>query len=134
MILNRNKQRQPRCGRSLSAALAILGFCLTGFSQTTNNFFQFVQAQSRRHYTQVPHEVLAVYYVWYGKPGREGWEKVDSAKHDISNTPHYPVAGPYSSHDPAIIDSQIDLAKASGITGFATSWWGRRDWESWPVG
>ena len=117
--------------RSLQFIIALFCACVTAFSQTTNGFFQFVQEQSHRHYTQVPHEVLAVYYAWYGQPGREGWKDVDSARHDIANTPHYPAAGPYSSHDPAIIDAQIDLAKSNGITGFAASWWGRREWESW---
>jgi hypothetical protein len=39
----------------------LLCACLTGFSQTTNSFFQFVQNQSQRQYTRVPHKVLAVF-------------------------------------------------------------------------
>jgi hypothetical protein len=47
-------------GLNLPLAWTILCLCpcLTGFSQTTNSLFQFVQNQSQRHYTQVPHEVL----------------------------------------------------------------------------
>jgi glycoprotein endo-alpha-1,2-mannosidase len=103
--------------------------CLTVFSQTTNSFFEFVQAQSKRQYTQVPHEVLAAYYVWYG-PGK-AWGKEDAHKKEIANTARYPSKGAYSSHDPAIIDWHIDQAKACGITGFIVSWWGVGQNESW---
>jgi hypothetical protein len=127
MILNRLNQRQPGCRRSQSAALAVLCFCLTGFSQTTNNFFQFVQNQSQRHYSNVPHEVLAVYYVWYGygKPGDEGWKQADTNRYETANTARYPVKGAYKSNDPAVIDWHIDQAKAHGITGFVVSWFGK---------
>jgi glycoprotein endo-alpha-1,2-mannosidase len=110
----------------------LLCSCMTGFSQTTNSFFQFIQAQSQRRYTQVPHEVLAVYYGWYGQPpGRDPWHGYDTNKHEIFGTQRYPVKGPYSSHDVDVIDWQIDQAKAHGITGFMVSWWGVGEWESW---
>jgi hypothetical protein len=106
-------------------------WCLTGFSQTTNSFFQFVQDQSERRYSNVPHEVLAFYYGWFGNPKNEAWGKVDADKHEIANTARYPAKGAYSSHDLSVIEWQIDQAKASGITGFVVSWWGRGDWDKW---
>jgi glycoprotein endo-alpha-1,2-mannosidase len=127
MILNRNKQRQSRCCRRLFAATVFLCSCLVGFSQT-NSFFQFVQGQSERHYTQVPHEVLAVYYLWYGYGNPpNGWDEVDTNKHVIAKTARYPVKGAYKSDDVAIIDWHIDQAKAHGITGFVVSWFGKAD-------
>jgi hypothetical protein len=100
---------------------------LATLAQTANSFFEFVQAQSKRQYTQVPHEVLAVYYVWYGygKPGDEGWKLADTNKHETANTARYPVKGAYKSDDPAVIDWHIDQAKAHGITGFVVSWFGK---------
>jgi hypothetical protein len=94
-------------------AAAIICSCLPGFSQTTNSFFQFVISQNERQYTQVPHEVLAFYYPWYGQPsGRDPWHGYDTNKHEIFGAQRYPVKGPYSSHDLSVIDWQIDLAKA----------------------
>jgi hypothetical protein len=108
-----------------------------GLAQT-NSFFQFVQNQSQRHYSQVPHEVLAVYYGWYGnvKDTPRGkmdgaWELVDTNKHEIKKTARYPVHGPYSSHDADIVDWQIDKAKAHGITGFVISWFGTGPEAAW---
>jgi glycoprotein endo-alpha-1,2-mannosidase len=104
----------------------------TGFSQTTNSFFQFVNDQSERRYSAVPHEVLAFYYPWYGQPpGRDPWHGYDTNNHEIFGAAHYPVKGPYSSHDLEVLDWQIDQAKAYGITGFVVSWWGSGDWEAW---
>lgn len=111
--------------------VVLIGSCGTVFSQATNSFFQFIQEQSERRYSNVPHEVLAFYYGWFGNPRNEAWGKVDLAKHEIDNTARFPVKGAYSSHDPAVIEWQIDQAKASGITGFVVSWWGLGDWDKW---
>jgi len=116
----------------LQLIIAFLCPCLTGFSQTTNSFYQFVQDQSRRQYSRVPHEVLAFYYPWYGQPpGRDPWHGYDTNQHEIFGTQRYPVKGPYSSHDVAVIDWQIDQAKAHGITGFVVCWWEASAWEAW---
>jgi hypothetical protein len=96
---------------------------LTGLSQATNDFYQFVRDQSERRYAKVPREVLAAYYGWYG-PGQGGWLKPNTNTNEIGNTARYPVKGPYSSHDTELIDWQIDKAKAHGITGFIVSWFG----------
>jgi glycoprotein endo-alpha-1,2-mannosidase len=114
------------------SAIIYACFCLNGFSQTTNSFFQFVNDQSERQYTQVPHEVLAFYYPWYGQQGdRNPWGDVDANRHELSRIARYPVKGPYSSHDLSVIDWQIDQAKAHGITGFIVAWWNEDDWEKW---
>ena len=79
--------------------------------------------------TKVPHEVLAFYYTWYGAPNAKGhalhWNRVDASKHEISDSTHYPALGAYSSLDAAVIDRQIDEAKAHGLTGFIATWWGQ---------
>src|ERR1700679_1653340 len=52
-------------------------------------------------------EVLALYEAWFGHP-----------KH---------ISVGYSSHDPAVIDSQIRKAKAMGISAFVVDWYGDRE-------
>lgn len=114
------------------AAIVVFCFCLRGFSETTNSFFEFVQKQSKRQYTQVPHEVLAFYYVWYGAPpGIDAWKEVDTNKHEIATTARFPVQGAYSSHDTKVMDWHIQQAKANGITGFIVSWFGRGGGGAW---
>jgi len=110
----------------LSAKVLALLLCSSALAfSETNNFFQFVNEQAERRYTHVPHEVLAVYYVWYGYGNPpNGWDEVDTNKHVIAKTARYPVKGAYKSDDPAIIDWHIDQAKAHGITGFVVSWFG----------
>jgi hypothetical protein len=133
MILNEHKQGKYKCCGILFATTVFLCSCLTGISQT-NSFFQFVQSQSEPHYSNVPHEVLAAYYGWYGQIENNvdtAWGKVDTNKCENERTARYPVKGAYNSHDPAVIDWQIDQAKSHGVTGFVVSWWGTAPHESW---
>ena len=124
----------------LPAVMLMLFICqsITAFSEAANPFFQFVQKQSERRYTQVPHEVLAFYYGWYGpkspvQDGMDGaWGGVNTNKHEMLKTARYPFQGPYSSHDPAILDWQIDQARLHGITGFIVSWLGTGPEAVWP--
>jgi glycoprotein endo-alpha-1,2-mannosidase len=85
-------------------------------------------------YLNVPHEVLAFYYPWYGRPNDSGvgqhWGKVHEDRHESSDTTDFPVRGAYDSRDPDTIDSHIDLARSSGITGFIASWWGQKSFEN----
>src|SRR5690242_5515415 len=52
-------------------------------------------------------EVLAVYEAWFGFP-----------KH---------ISVGYSSHDPAVLDRQIQKAKSMGISAFVIDWYGDRE-------
>src|SRR5581483_443464 len=85
----------------------------------------------------VPHEVLAAYYGWYGKPGKDGvathWNKVNADQHEISDSTHYPTLGAYDSRSPKIIAEHIQQAKAHGVTGFIVSWWGAGRFEERPI-
>jgi glycoprotein endo-alpha-1,2-mannosidase len=105
--------------------------------EPTNTAFQFALEQGDRRYSQVPHEVLAFYYPWYGTAERQGrwlhWDRVDVQGHDIASSRHYPVKGAYDSHDPAIVSWHIATAKRSGISGFIVSWWGINSFEDQAV-
>jgi len=76
-------------------------------------------------------DVLAFYYGWYGTTAFSGqdvhWQGIDATAKTIANCPDYPRDGPYDSLDPAVIKRQVQQAKAAGITGFITSWWGQND-------
>src|SRR5438105_2552815 len=88
----------------------VVAFCQlwTVYAQSENSFFQFIQDQSERHYSSVPHEVLAVYYVWYGAPpGIDAWGQVSAANHIISRTAQYPVQGAYNSQSTQVMDWHI---------------------------
>src|SRR5256885_11933691 len=54
-----------------------------------------------------PTQVLAVYEPWFGHPR------------------HINVG--YSSHDPVVVNKQIEAAKNLGITGFVVDWYGERE-------
>jgi hypothetical protein len=93
-----------------------------------SSMLEFLQTQGQRYFEQTPREVLAFYYTWYGRPERHGrwihWGKVDPIRHDISASTNYPMKGAYDSHDPAIMDWHIQMAKEHGLTGFIATWWG----------
>jgi hypothetical protein len=81
----------------------------------------------------VPREVLAFYYGWYGNPQVtrqwRHWKNVDPVSKRIENMTDAPAYGAYDSHDPAVIDRQAEVARAAGITGFIASWWGPGSFE-----
>lgn len=82
---------------------------------------------------RIEREVLAFYYGWYGNPATTGhwvhWNGVDAVGERIANAAHFPAAGAYDSHDPALVERQAKEAHASGITGFIASWWGQGSFE-----
>jgi hypothetical protein len=53
----------------------------------------------------------------------------DAGLRDLGAT-HYPQTGPYDSRDPGRIRTQLSLARAAGLDGFAVSWWGRESEDS----
>ena len=82
---------------------------------------------------QANHQLIAAWYGWWGRPETSGewvhWQKVNEKNHMIANTQDYPENGPYDSHDPVILSHQIELGKSSGVTAFAASWWGQKDFS-----
>ncbi|MGD1085608.1 MAG: glycoside hydrolase family 99-like domain-containing protein, partial [Verrucomicrobiota bacterium] len=81
----------------------------------------------------VPHEVLAFYYTWYGRPERQDhwvhWGGENTTNHSTPQTTHYPARGAYDSQDPALVDAHILEAKSSGVSGFIATWWGQGTYE-----
>jgi len=77
-----------------------------------------------------PKLVLAFYYPWYGNRltggdrhwGRYSWGHAEAAT-------HFPLLGPYSSLDPRVVRTHIELAKCYGVDGFIVSWWGVGSYE-----
>jgi Glycosyl hydrolase family 99 len=104
--------------------------CLAGFCFLA---FGAYSAQAAPPIRNVPHQVLAFYYGWYGNPEVSGhwvhWRDVDKTNKTIASTSHYPQLGTYDSHDPKIVEQQCRWAKSVGITGFIVSWWDQGDFE-----
>jgi hypothetical protein len=94
-------------------------------------------------------EVHAFYYLWYGDVKNDGdWKhwnhevlphwtpKINALYPNIGtkftppqqlHSPFYPLFGPYSSKDPAIIRKHFELIKQYGIDVIVISWWGQCD-------
>ena len=114
-------------------ALAMFLVCIFTHSSVSTaeeeSLLSFITTRQSVRWTQVPHRVMAFYYTWYGTPERHGrwvhWQDVRPDEHSIASSTHYPSKGAYDSHDPAIIDYHIDLAKAHGIDTFICTWWGQ---------
>ena len=75
-------------------------------------------------------KVLAFYYPWYGSPdGPSGqWVHWNPNRANRDST-HVPAAGYYDSLDPETVRRHIREAKAAGIDGFISSWWGPSTFE-----
>lgn len=88
--------------------------------------------------------VFAAYYIWYstGEHPRTPWlhwtYKQVKELHGDANplgrpgdpplaSSAYPLAGLYSSHDPAVAGWHMRVARAAGIDAFLVSWWGRHN-------
>ena len=70
------------------------------------------------------HEVLAFYYGWYASPQLTGeWA------HWPEGTAHEPLLGHYDSHDPKIVEEQMNAIRSAGITGVIVSWWRAGDFQ-----
>ena len=82
---------------------------------------------------EVPKEVLAFYYGWYGNPQTSGdwnhWKEIDEAKKTIGNSTNWPRLGTYDSHDPKVVDQHFRWAKQAGLTGFIVTWWFQGDFH-----
>jgi glycoprotein endo-alpha-1,2-mannosidase len=86
---------------------------------------------SGAHAADIPKQVLAFYYGWYGTPDVSGhwshWRDVDTQHHRAASSTQFPAKGAYDSRDPKVIAQQIQEAKDAGVTGFITDWWERDD-------
>ena len=73
--------------------------------------------------------VAIFYYPWYGTPSHDGaWEHWNQNLHHPPRDLYsrfYPVGGPYSSGDPAVVDQQMAEIAAAGVDEVVVSWWGR---------
>ena len=91
------------------------------------------ETRSQMSWTNVPKQVLAFYYGWYGNPEVSQrwnhWKNVDVARKHIDESTHYPALGPYDSHDPKIVETHCRQAKDAGLTGFIVSWWVKGDFH-----
>lgn len=123
-----NLRRFINCSCSIVSATAAMLLCPTAHAQD-----QVVQGHEDVHWKNVSRQVLAFYYGWYGNPTTSGrwshWKDVDESAKTIGGVTHYPVLGPYDSHDPKVIRQQCRWAKEAGLTGFIASWWKQGDFH-----
>lgn len=73
-------------------------------------------------------QVAVFYYTWYGTPRLDGvWLHWGQGQHSppqgIGST-YYPMRGPYSSADAALVRTQMREIAATGIDTVVVSWWG----------
>jgi hypothetical protein len=77
--------------------------------------------------------VAIFYYPWYATPAKDGgWQHWNQNSHRPPNDVYsrfYPVGGPYSSSDGAVVDRQMAQIAASGVDEVVVSWWGRGSGE-----
>ena len=94
---------------------------------------ELLAERAKVSWTNVPKKVLAFYYAWYGNPQVSGkwvhWHDVDEANKRIGSSTHYPLLGPYDSHDPKVVEQHCRWAKEAGIDGFIVSWWHPNDFH-----
>lgn len=114
-------------------AAAVLVLCALGGVAALAPSRAATTDRSEIRWTNVPKQVLAFYYGWYGNPDVSKrwyhWKNVDAARKHIDESTHYPTLGPYDSHDPKIVDTHCRQAKAIGLTGFIVSWWTKGDFH-----
>lgn len=77
--------------------------------------------------------VAIFYYPWYGTPLHDGaWQHWNQNGHhppgDLYSR-YYPVGGPYSSSDPAVVRRQMAEIASAGVNEVVISWWGRGSTE-----
>ncbi len=68
------------------------------------------------------------YYPWFGAPPLDGsyshWLQNDHTPPFDLGTAFYPVRGPYSSSNRAVLDRQMAEISAAGVDEVISSWWG----------
>lgn len=73
--------------------------------------------------------VGAYYYPWYRGSGRYGRSQWDNVMRLHLDTPQKPKSGLYDSRDPKVIADHIEQSVRGGISFWAVSWWGPRDFK-----
>ncbi|MER3502075.1 MAG: hypothetical protein C4295_11515 [Candidatus Fervidibacterota bacterium] len=111
-------------------AALMFSFCQGGWAQMEA---ERLAERVKVRWAKVPKKVLAFYYAWYGNPQVSGrwvhWSEVDEAGKRIGSSTHYPVLGPYDSHDPKVVEQHCRWAKEAGLDGFIVSWWHPNDFH-----
>jgi glycoprotein endo-alpha-1,2-mannosidase len=76
-----------------------------------------------------PVRVAIFYYPWYGTPAHDGayahWQQRGYRPPASISSGFYPTRGPYSSSDPAVLESHMAQIAAAGVDQVIVSWWGR---------
>jgi len=124
-MMEHNDRRLP--SQSTAISLILLGLA------ATSPAMEPAAGRSEIRWTNVPKQVLAFYYGWYGNPEVSKrwyhWKNVDAARKHIDESTHFPVLGAYDSHDPKVVDLHCRQAKEAGLTGFIVSWWRQADFH-----
>ncbi len=72
--------------------------------------------------------VAVFYYPWYSTPARDGadthWNQAGHAPPADIASGFYPLRGPYSSGDPAVLRAQMEEIASTGVGVVVSSWWG----------
>src|SRR5512138_2580493 len=75
------------------------------------------------------YRVAAFYYPWYGTPQTDGkwihWNQNGHTPPGDIGSDYYPVLGPYSSDDPAVVEQHMQWLRQAGVGGIIVSWWGK---------
>ena len=75
------------------------------------------------------YKVAAFYYPWYGAPQFDGkwihWQQHGHTPPADISSDYYPVLGPYSSNDPAVVDQHMRWLRQAGVGVIIVSWWGQ---------
>ena len=81
-----------------------------------------------------PGEVAIFYYPWYGTPVRDGdwqhWQQNGHAPPAEIASNWFPLRGPYSSSDGAVVRAQMREIAATGVQEVIVSWWGEGSTEA----
>lgn len=109
----------------------------------------FVAAAAGETEALLPKSVHAFMYLWYGNPQTDGrylhwdhevlphWEeRINTRFPEVGqrfeppsniHSPYYPLYGPYSSNDDAVLARQFTEMVDAGIEVAVVSWWGQKD-------
>lgn len=83
------------------------------------------------------YKVAAFYYPWYGNPQIDRqwihWTQNNHLPPDDIAADYYPVLGPYSSNDPAVVAQHMEWLRQAGVGVIISSWWGQGSREDQTV-